>query len=505
MHEVHIGASSLEHYRPVVSPEEYSESQAMAEAASRRWADRRLWNISSTAVGGGVAEMLRAILPYSRGIGLDMRWLVLEGSPEFFHITKRLHNALHGAVGDGSPLGESERTEYEAVLRTEMKDTFPLIRPRDLVLLHDPQTAGLIPALLEAGALVVWRCHIGNDSPNDEIRRGWAFLEPYVNRAHATVFSRQSFVPSCCGEHAVIIHPSFDPFSPKNQPMDGQTVRSILAAAGLTQARHHDGATFTRSDGSLGHVLRTSRMVGARKLPSADDPLVVQVSRWDTLKDPVGVMTGFTWMLETSTVSPAVQLVLAGPDPDSVADDPEGRETFNAVVEAHSRLPDRFKERIHLAALPMDDPEENAAIVNALQRHAAVVVQKSLAEGFGLTVTEAMAKGRPILASAVGGILEQIEDGVHGRLLRDPRDPAEFATLLASLLHDRATAEQLGTAAHTRAFRDFSGLRSLRDFAHLFESVDGSVTEHGMLQTAQGVLRRAVHGVTERIPHRSPE
>ncbi|MCH7809692.1 MAG: glycosyltransferase, partial [Chloroflexi bacterium] len=170
--------------------------------------------------------------------------------------------------------------------------------------------------------------------------------------------------------------------------------------------------------------------------PSWDDRLVVQVSRWDPLKDPVGVVRGFTEYLKSNESDVGTQLVLAGPDVKAIPDDIEQGQVYADTSAAVKELPDGIRQRIHLACLPMDDLQENAAIVNALQTHATVVVQKSLREGFGLTVTEAMWKSRPTLASAVGGILDQIEDGVDGLLIQDPKDPVEFASLLAILLQD---------------------------------------------------------------------
>jgi trehalose synthase len=166
-------------------------------------------------------------------------------------------------------------------------------------------------------------------------------------------------------------------------------------------------------------------------------------------------------------------LVLAGPGGDSVADDPEGLEVFESVLAHWKKLPEEHRKRVHLANLPTADLQENAAIVNALQRHAAVVVQKSLREGFGLTVTEAMWKARPLIASAVGGIQDQIEHGVSGLLLRDPTDIDSFAALLGQVLNDPALAERLGREARARVTRDFLGLRSLMQFAELIGRVDG--------------------------------
>jgi trehalose synthase len=186
--------------------------------------------------------------------------------------------------------------------------------------------------------------------------------------------------------------------------------------------------------------------------PALDTPLVVQVSRWDRLKDPAGVLRGFA---EQAPGTSDAHLLLAGPVVEGVADDPEGLQTLAETVAVWRNLPPTTRRRIHLACLPMDDLEENAAVVNALQRHAAVVVQKSLREGFGLTVTEAMWKGRPVIASKLGGMRKQIEDGMSGLLVEDPSDLAAFGGLLRRVLRDATLAVRLGDAAYQRARQRF--------------------------------------------------
>ena len=438
-----------------------------------RLAGRVVWNVSSTAVGGGVAEMVRSLLAYARGAGVDARWVVIEGSPEFFRLTKRLHNALHGSAGDGSPLGDQERRLYERVAAENAAELAPMVRPRDVVIVHDPQPAGMVGALAERGAHVIWRCHIGHDQVNAEVERGWSFLAPYLRQASAYVFSRAAYVPAQLdASRAVIITPSIDPFSPKNQPMTPACVRGILAQAGILGGpRQEPPCVFIRENGTPGRVDRYADVVREDGAPSAEVPLVVQVSRWDRLKDPIGVLHGFARL--DAAAARGAHLVLAGPNVRAVADDPEGAAVFDGVVAAWRALEDEPRARVHLVSLPTVDVDENAAIVNALQRHAAVVVQKSLHEGFGLTVTEAMWKGRPVVASDVGGIRDQIEDGVSGLLLHDPRDLDAFAAAVARLLDDPALADRLGENARNRVRERFFGLDSLLRYGALIERLDG--------------------------------
>lgn len=474
INEIRVGAQPLERFRAVLGDDAVGEALGAASRLRTRLARRVVWNVNSTGVGGGVAEMLQSLLSYTRAAGIDSRWVVIEGNDDFFRITKRLHHALHGSAGDGSPLDADARRIYEDTLRGNALELSSLIRPKDIVLLHDPQTAGLAPLLSSSGAIVLWRCHIGHDNPNEQVTEGWEFLKPYLDAAPAYIFSRESYVPGFCDHgKSTIIQPSIDAFSAKNQELAEDTARTILVHTGLIEGPPPENADhgFERDDGTPGRVQRRADMVRLGRPPAWDTPLVVQVSRWDPLKDPVGVLEGFSRLVAGGCPANA-ELVLAGPNVKAVADDPEGAQVFNGVVDAWRELPQSIRNRVHLASLPMSDVEENAAIVNALQRHAAVVVQKSLHEGFGLTVTEAMWKSRAVVASAVGGIQDQIEDGRSGVLLKDPRDLDDFASQLRSLLVNPERRESLGEAAHARARDCFLGVGHLLKYADLIERLE---------------------------------
>jgi trehalose synthase len=308
--------------------------------------------------------------------------------------------------------------------------------------------------MMRLGANVVWRCHVGHDGPpNEEVERAWAFLRPYLEGVPYAVFTRKGYAPAWLHEHAIVQPPSLDPFSAKNRPMAEETVRSILVAVGLVAGPAASATpAFSRDDGTTRRIDHAVDTVSCGPPPAWDAPIVTQVSA----------------RVVPETPEPA-HLVLAGPSLDSVADDPEGTKVFAQVESAWRALPDAQKRVVHLALLPMDDLEENAAIVNALQRHAAVVVQKSLQEGFGLTVTEAMWKRRPVVASAVGGIQDQIRDGVDGILLRSPTDEGEFAAALRQLLTDHALARRIGDAAHERVVQKFLPVSTLLCFAELID------------------------------------
>jgi trehalose synthase len=346
-----------------------------------------------------------------------------------------------------------------------------VVRPGDLILLHDPQTAGLVRPMLDHGAYVVWRCHVGLDTPNDPARAAWKFLLPYVQDAQAYVFSRTAFAWEDLDRARIyVIPPSIDVFAPKNQPLEPEIVDAILATAGL--GRNGAGAqpVFQRGDGSPDRV--ESRAEVIEDAPIEEGARVItQVSRWDRLKDPGGVMESFA-----TTIAPRTDahLVLAGPAVGAVADDPEAADVLREIMAGRERLPADIRARIHLAVLPMEDLEENAAIVNALQRRSDVICQKSLAEGFGLTIAEAMWKARPVVAGAVGGIQDQITHGETG-LLVDPRDLEQFGSAVTSLLTNPDRAAKLGHAAHNLVRERFLAPRHLTQYVDLFGDLLGSV------------------------------
>jgi trehalose synthase len=437
-----------------------------AAAEYRNRSDGRvIWNISSTDSGGGVADMLQVLVGYTKDLAIDIRWLVIGGDGEFFRITKRVHNRIHGELGDGGALGAAERAHVDNVMAANVASIGDQIGTDDLVLLHDPQTAGLVAPLTQRGAHVVWRSHIGIDGENDVSRSAWDFLQPLLADADAYVFTRHTYVPAIVPpQQAWIIQPSIDPFSPKNQPMDPAAARAALVQMGvIAGGTGGNVCRFVRRDGSPGEVTQPAS-VEAEALPGPDDPVVVQVSRWDRLKDMIGVMRGFA---EHVAPNGPGWLVLAGPSVAGVTDDPEGATVYAETLTEWRNLPSPQRSRVVLVTLPMNDVDENGAMVNALQRHASVIVQKSLAEGFGLTVAEGMWKGRPVVGSAVGGIQDQIADGT-GILLPDPTDLQAFGRAVRTLLDDPALADRMGVAAREHVRAHYVGDQHLLRYAELF-------------------------------------
>lgn len=469
MFEVKISARSIDRFEQLVGNEEVDRVRRVAETTRGLLGTRAVWNFNSTKVGGGVAEMLRSLLCYARGLGVQARWGVIEGDAPFFRITKRLHNALHDDPGDGSPLGPEEFESYQRVMRENIVAIDALVRPTDVVVCHDPQTAGLVPHFLRRGTLVIWRCHIGHEERGVEVDRGWAFLRKCLEDVPLAVFSRAAYAPEWLpSTRAVVLPPNIDPFSAKNQVMPEPAVRGILREVGLIDDTDGSEPIFAREDGSIGRVDRKVEVLRVGRAPAWDTPLVVQVSRWDRMKDPIGVLQGFARIVQAEA-SRGAQLVLAGPNVKGVADDPEGPLVLEEVERAWRALPEAERQHVHLAQLPMQDVEENAAIVNALQRHATVIVQKSLREGFGLTVTEALWKRRPVVASAVGGIRDQIRDDIDGLLIHDPSSRAELARALERVLGDPAVARRLGEAGYERVRQNYLTISSLAHWAELVQ------------------------------------
>ena len=400
-----------------------------AEAAGQEAVDRlreatkplqgaRFLQVNSTAFGGGVAELLHTHVPLLQDLGIEATWALIEGDEAFFALTKGIHNALQGAPLDWGPEQEAaywERMRANAELLAELADPF------DFVLIHDPQPAGLILALDELGAREgkwMWRCHVDLSSPNPTV---WAFFEPIVNRYDAVIFTMEDYrQPGVVGPHVAFIPPSIDPLSPKNAPLAPETVRETLIRYGI----------------------------------DPDRPLMTQVSRFDPWKDPIGVIDAF--FLARMEI-PDLQLLIAG----SMAhDDPEGMRFLDLTEARRDGHPD-----VHLLT---DLQGVGNLEINAFQRGSTVVVQKSIREGFGLVVTEAMWKGRAVVAGDVGGIRLQIVDGETGYLVSSIED---CAARVVELVRDPERRERMGLAARERVRERFLSLREIEDHLRLMTSL----------------------------------
>jgi trehalose synthase len=382
-------------------------------------ADERVVHVNSTGEGGGVAEMLGSLVPLLDDAGPDTDWFVLSAPDEFFDATKRLHNGLQGA---DEPFTDAMREAYREVTATNA--AAPELSGADTVVLHDPQTLGLAPHLAERHpeTRLVWRCHIDLTDATDEYV---TFLRPSVEAVDRTVVSRRAYGTPLPGPLREI-HPAIDPLSEKNCPVEALS----------------DGATAAAS--LDGYPLDPGR------------PLIVQVSRFDPWKDPHGVVNAYRRVTETV---PNAQLALVGGMPD---DDPEGEAVYREVAAATEGDPD--------VRLLTDLPD---ASINALQRAADVVLQKSLREGFALTVSEALWKGTPVVGSDVGGIPLQIEDGETGYLV-EPRDIAAAADRTVRLLTDDERRAHFGERGRETVRERFLVTRLLTDYLELLAELHRS-------------------------------
>lgn len=392
----------LEDYETIVGAGTIDELRLLG----RRLADKRIVTINSTAVGGGVAEILNRMVPMCQQLGVDLRWDVMKGGEDFFAVTKRIHNALHGRAESFTP---ADRAVYRATTEANLAT---LDLDADIVFIHDPQPAGLVAARQRRpGSGWLWRCHIDVSAPQADV---WEFLSEPVRAYDAAVFSAPAFTRDLAMPQ-VMIAPSIDPLSDKNRELPESEIDAIMQR------------------------LRVPR----------DKPIVTQVSRFDRLKDPLGVVAAFKLARPYNDC----RLVLAG---GSASDDPEGAEVLAQVQAAAADDPD-----IHVLALP---PTANLEI-NALQRASTIVLQKSLKEGFGLTVSEALWKGKPVIAAAVGGIPLQIAHRYSGILTHTVEGTAFW---IKQLLNAPDYARRLGDNGREHVRTNFLLTRHLRDYLLLF-------------------------------------
>jgi trehalose synthase len=389
---VDTGPRRIAAYRDVAS----DALRADLERSSARLRGARVLHLNATPYGGGVSELLRSIVPLMNDLGIVAHWRIIRGNERFFEVTKKIHNGLQGA---DITLTESDR---EAYLGTARRNAELLEGDYDFVFLHDPQPAGILGLRPNRAGQWVWRCHIDTSSPDPDC---WAFMRPFLQDFDAAVFTMQAFVPPDLPvAHVEIIPPAIDPLSPKNMPLEHDTSRRVLEWIGI----------------------------------ELDRPLVTQVSRFDPWKDPLGVIEAYRLVRREL---PDLQLALVG---SMALDDPEGWRIYDDIMEQVRRDPG-----IHVFTnlIGVGNIE-----VNAFQRLSNVIVQKSLREGFGLVVSEALWKETPVVAGRAGGIPLQMADGVGGVLIDTVE---ECAAAILGLLTDRERAVELGRAGRDRVRQQF--------------------------------------------------
>jgi len=403
----------IDDYTNVVEPGTLERIHALAEPLR----GARVLHINATAYGGGVAELLATHVALLQDLGIDTEWQVIHGSDEFFAVTKTVHNALQGAEVDWN--SSMERIYLERVLDNALQ----LEGDWDFVVIHDPQPAAMreytrARGLSPDSTKWIWRCHIDLTDANSRV---FEFFRPFIEQYDASVWTMAQFVPASLSmEHIVLAPPCIDPLSVKNLDLPSPFVDEIVKQYGVR----------------------------------VRDPLMVQVSRFDPWKDPIGVIEAYRIVKEEF---PSVQLVLAG---SMATDDPEGFHYWELANEARGGDPD-----VHLLS---NIQQIGNVQINAFQRAADVVLQKSLREGFGLTVSESLWKDRPVIGGRCGGIALQIEEGVNGFLVDDVESAAKRTS---DLLGDPERAHAMGIAGHERVRRQFLSTRELEDWLRLFNDL----------------------------------
>jgi trehalose synthase len=395
---------NINNYIPMVGQRAIDELHMLAGKLE----GRRVQNINSTSVGGGVAELLTRITPLLKQLGVNAGWDVIKGDEKFFGITKRIHNALHGGDDD---ISREDLAYFLDVNRENAKD---IDFYGDMIVIHDPQPIALVERKKELGRKWIWRGHVDFSDPRKDIMD---FLKSYIENYECAIFSAPAFAQRM-PTRQVLMAPSIDPLSDKNKELSADTIQAILSRFGIDSSR----------------------------------PIVTQIGRFDYLKDPLGVIEVYRKIKKHNDC----QLVIAG---GGATDDPEGMKVLDEV-----RARAGNDRNIHIIFLPPSSDIE----VNALQRASTVVLQKSLREGFGLTVSEALWKAKPVIASAVGGIPLQIVHKQSGILTHSIDGTAYY---LKQLLNDPRFAKELGDNGREHVKHNFLITRNVRDYLLIFLSM----------------------------------
>jgi len=406
---VAVGTKTLADYTHIVGRDLIDEIRTLAEPLQ----GKRVVQLSATAFGGGVSEILYTLIPLMKDVGLDCEWQVIYGREEFFNATKLMHNALQGAPDDLSAEQWATWESYNEMNAKELSDGW------DVCLVHDPQPAALHSLVPEKADGWVWRCHIDVSTPNPATMER---LLPCIKDYPQSLFHMPQYVPDGMGGKINIVPPAIDPLAPKNMALSPEDASYVCQQFGI----------------------------------DVDRPLICQVSRFDPWKDPLGVIDAFRLVREQL---PDVQLALVG---SMASDDPEGWDFFNSTIEHAGGDPD-----IHI----LNNFNNVGAIeVNAFQSHSDVLIQKSTREGFGLTVSEAIWKGRPFIGGNVGGIPLQVENGVSGYLVETVEQCADRTV---DILKDPALGKALGRRGKEHVRKHFLTPRYLRDYLRIFGELLG--------------------------------
>ncbi len=448
-----------------------------------RVGSRKIWMVNSTAQGGGVAEMMPGVISMLRQLGISCDWVVTAMEDKsFFHLTKKIHNQIHGKAQDSVTF--EEKMLYEKLNRQNADKLLELVNDNDIIVIHDPQPMPLAMYMKGRKKLsFIWRCHIGLDKKNEATTAAWDFLQPYSEAYDLAVFSAAEYIPTYFSGRATVIHPGIDPLNHKNRELPINKLIGILCNANVITEYHPvltppftDPVKRLQPDGSFQCPLLPSEM------GILFSPTLLQVSRWDRLKGFLPLMKGFE-ELKSNIAFYAKNderhqrqlelafLVLAGPDPTFIEDDPEGNEVVNELAAYYQKLPPGIQSSVAILMLPMSSRKNNELIVNALQRVSTVVVQNSIREGFGLTVTEAMYKAKPVIGTSACGIREQVRDNIDGKLINDPQDAKEIAQVISHTLKHHLERGVWEINAQKRATDNLLIFSQIQKWLRIFASI----------------------------------
>lgn len=492
----------LDHYRGLEGLEEgFEEVAGLGSEIAESFGAHRVWMLGLAENGSSESEMIPALCRLMSDSGVDCRWMVIECDDErFYDSVQILADMLRGEDGpdpEGEERGLEERTPiYDGVLEETADELQRHLDPRDVVVVHGAALAGLARFLPESyHGRLIWISQDGGGRQSAASKQAWSFLRPYLEPYARCLFAERRFIPSFLRDRSGVVTPGIDPLSHKNRLLRPYKLTGVLRSAGLIE--RPQVAEWAEFEGQI-EVLRGNSWKREPLLNLMYRPLIVQVARFERMKGFTELIDGFHHLLKVypervrhlkvdeariSEELDEAELVLAGPDPERLPYSPRGKAALRALAERHSALPPEVAKRVHVLKLPLDSRKENALVVNALQRLAAVYVQCSLDHGFGLTVLEALWKGVPVVASDVGGIGHQLRDGVDGTLIEDPRDPESVATAILQAFADRRSADVLSRSGQKRVADSYLILQHVRAFL---------VEIEGVLEASEPLRARAV-------------
>ena len=469
---------------------------------------RSILMVNSTSQGGGVAEMLPKMMGILNELGIKTRWAVMgSDDPAFFRLTKRLHNMIHGDGGRAPRLTGEDRRLFEYTGESNVDALRAILDPEDLLVIHDPQPLAMGAKLKKQLSLpAVWRCHIGLDESNPSTAAAWEFLKPYIQVFDHNIFSADEYVPDYVRDRSSIIYPAIDPLSYKNRTIRAEELTSILCNAGLGRLANPnladpfpEPAQRLQPDGAFGPAHCPERIGFLYR------PTITQISRWDRLKGWKPLLEGFIKIkkgLNGKSNSgderyrcraEMLRLVMVGPDPASIQDDPEGCEVLNDLCATYAGLDPAIQKDVVLLTLPMSSRKNNALMVNAIQTASSIVVQNSIREGFGLTLTEAMWKGTPVVGSSACGLRQQIRDRIHGRVVLCPEDPAEVAQVLEDMISADGELDLWSRNAKTRVQQEFLVFNQVKKWLGILKQFKTMSGTHSLGSDKSGSCSGAGH------------